>query len=211
MSAARNIPPMEDTVQIISITYANSTLTVSPQGIIIAPGEQVSFANSGSSQAPIGVTFSANPPGPPAGSTLFTNITNLQPGSTQPQTAPNSNGSVNYMVTAGATSYGPFAIQVGNGPLYIQVTNSNCLPDPAVIPPRGKLAMFSADSGNDSYNVNWTGTNGDPFTPPIQTAVSGMQNNVVSVGTPTLGQYTYKVTRAPIEGNGGGKVIVKGT
>jgi hypothetical protein len=204
MSAARNLPPLEDPVQDITITYANSTLTLSPQGVIIAKGEQVNFMNSQSSQAAINITFNPNPPGPPAGPTMFTNITNLQPGATNSQTAPSTDGSVNYTVTAGGKTYGPYAIQAGVGPLYVQVTNEkgqgNCLPDPAVIPLGGNLRM--AETDHHSYTVGWEGGS-NPFNPPLSTVGSHQ-------ATASAGEYEYTVSEGPAEGGGGGKIIVTG-
>ncbi len=212
MCAARNFPPANDTVQQISISYVNATLTLTPQGVIIAAGEQVSFVNSAGSQGAISITFNPNPPSPPTSPTMFNNISNLQPGSSQTQTAPNTNGSVNYTVTAGGNSFGPYAIQVGIGPLYIQISNNDCEPGIAAIPPRGMLLMYSTDSGSKaSYNVLWPGSGAGPFTPPIQTAAGGMQNNVASAGSATVGQYSYTVSKPPLESPGGGKVIIRGT
>jgi hypothetical protein len=199
MSAARNLPPLEDPVKDISITYANSVLTVSPQGVIVAKGEQVNFANTASSQAAINITFNPNPPGPPPGPTPFTNITDLQPGESNSQTAPNSDGSVNYTVTAGGTTFGPYAIQVGNGPLYVQIDNGVNSPKKAVIPVGGTLRIV--DTANNPWYVKWDG-GANPFTPPLTT----VGNHQATLGA---GEYDYKFSEGgPLLGGGGGGGII---
>ena len=132
---------------------------------------------------------------------MFTDITDFAKGATDEQT-PEANGSVNYFIyEMDGTQHGPFAIQVGGGPLYIQVTAGRCLPDPAVIPVGGSLRMVSSDF--DSYNVGW-GRAANPFNPSLSTV--GMHN-----ATAPAGEYNYSVSGCgPIEGNGGGKVIVTG-
>ena len=210
MSAARVIP-MEDTAQLVTI---DSTFGASPKAVIIPAGQVVNFTNN--SGATITIQFEPNPPGP----TLFTNVPPLVNGATNSQTpqAANGNGAVNYhVVDAGGTQHGPYAIQVGNGPLYIQVTYSQalgaaqCIPSPAVIPYQGSLEMISNDY---NYSVTWPTSFGDPFTPALTSIGIGASNNIPHKETANLADYAYKITKTGIAegtGSGGGTVRVKGT
>ena len=201
MAAARHIPRAQVT-QNINI---DSTFTPSPQAVKIAPGTEVNFNNN--SGTTINITFAPNPPGP----ALFSNTPNLGPGTIDGQMPQAANGSVNYYVNVvGGASYGPFAIQVGNGPLYIQATYTNnagyCTPDPAVIPVAGALQMVNTD--NHSYNVGWGGV-ANPFSPAL-TTVGGQSGNIVHQSIAPAGTYTYSVTKVgPMLGSGGGKIIIK--
>ena len=210
MSAARVIP-MEETAQVITI---DSTFAASPKAVIIPAGQPVGFTNN--SGATITIQFEPNPPGP----TLFTNVPPLANGATNSQTpqAANGNGAVNYyVVDPGGTQHGPYAIQVGNGPLYIQVTYSQalgagqCTPSPAVIPYQGYLEMISNDY---NYSVNWPTSFGDPFTPALTSIGIGASNNSPHKEIANLADYNYTLTKTGIgagTGSGGGTVRVKGT
>jgi len=138
--------------------------------------------------------------------------------------APDYDAAANYYIYVGTVNQNPndpYAIQVGNGPLYVQVTWSPSLgagqtnPDPVAIPPQGNLQMYSADT--TSYNVTWPNT-GDPFTLPqnLTQVVPVVANNLNY--TATSGVATYKFTllkkspsRTLGSGNGGGTVKVKNT
>src|ERR1700691_6119427 len=137
MAAAR-VFPMGEEVQTISI---NSSFVASPQAIIYGIGTTVEFTNN--SGVAININFVPNPPG----YTLFTNVANLANGASNSQGPINTQGAANYYVNAGGTNYGPYAIQVGNGSLWIQVTDVNSVgqgvPGAAVIPAGGGLQMNS--------------------------------------------------------------------
>jgi plastocyanin len=210
MSAARHLP-MNEVVQTITI---DSTLTPTPQAVKVAPGTEIEFVNN--SGDTINITFNANPPGspPPNAQVLFNNTANIGPGESDTLTPLLSNGSTNYMVNVvGGSSYGPFAIQVGNGPLYVQVTYDStnnvamCDPGTVVIPVGGALQMINTDS--NSYNIGWGGIT-NPFNPAL-TTVGGNQGNSIHQGTASAGTYTYtagKVSAGEVPGVGGGKVII---
>ncbi len=208
---AARVIPMEDTAQQITI---DSTFTASPKAVIIPAGQVVSFTNN--SGATIALQFEPNPPGP----TLFTSIPSLGNGATNIQ-APqslNGNGAVNYyVVDPTGTQHGPYAIEVGVGPLYISVTYSQsqnagqCTPDPVAIPYQGHLEMYSTDY---NYTVGWPTSFGDPFTPQLTSIVPGSGNNTARKETANLQEYKYTVTKtglAGIIGNGGGKIKVQGS
>jgi hypothetical protein len=213
MATARVIPRQE-IVQVINI---DSTFTASPKAVIIAAGTEVNFTNN--SGATINITFEPNPPGP----ALFVNTPNLAPGTIDGQTPQPANGSVNYYVNVvGGASHGPYAIQVGNGPLYIQVTYNNatgqgiCTPDQPVIPYLGYLEMISNDY---NYSVSWPTSFGDPFTPLLTSIGIGAPNNTPHKETSNLADYKYTVTKlgatklgvAAAGGGGGGTIKVKST
>jgi len=216
MSAARAIPPMEEVVQTIIITYANNALTVSPSGPIVAGGELITFTN-GSTQGSITITFNPNPLGPPLGPgpTLFNNMT-LGPGASQTQTAPSSDGSVNYNVIVNGTSYGPYVIQVGpNGVMIVQLSTSAS--GTVYSPQDVAIPLHSATGGGGlsiqpaGFNITWKTT--DPLSPTLPRSGGGSQSgpNVLS------GDYDYSAapSNAPhphqktLGGGGGGRVIIR--
>jgi len=207
---AARVIPMTEVVHTINI---DSTFKASPKAIKIPVGDGVSFTNG--SGASINIQFEPNPPGPQ----LCVNSGPIAPGSSYAQGPFNVDGSVNYYVYQGTTvKSGPYAIQVGSGPLYIQITysqaltNGQCTPDPVALPYGGTLQMISNDY---TYNVSWPG--GDPFTPPgLTTVYLGAGNN--SPHTEDLSavlDYSYRVQKTTPgitegTGNGGGTVKVKG-
>lgn len=216
MSAARAIPPVEELAQTITITYANNALTVSPSGAIVTLGEQVTFTN-GSTQTSITITFNPNPLGPPLGPgpTLFSNMT-LGPGAFQTQTAPNSDGSVNYNVTVNGAPYGPYVIQVGpNGSMVVQLSTSASgtvySPDHVAIPLRSATGSGGLSIQPSGFTIAWDTT--DPLSPGLQSSGGGSQvgPNILS------GNYGYSASPASpppadtrvLGGGTGGKVIIR--
>lgn len=213
--AARHLPhiPKEEIAQTITI---DSTFAASPKAVIIPAGQPVSFTNN--SGTSVLISFEPNPPGP----TLFSEIPNLANGATNTQTpnAPTGNGAVNYYIyDSNNAAHGPYAIEVGNGPLYVQVTWSQalgagqCTPDPAVVPYLGHLEAYSNDY---NYTVGWPTSFGDPFSPQLNSIVPGSANNNPVQEVANLNLYKYTVTKNPPNtkegtGSGGGKVIVKGS
>lgn len=213
---AARVIPMEVVVQSITI---DNTYTATPKAVRIPPlqaGQQVSFTNN--SGTSVLISFEPNPPGP----TMFVEIPNLANGATNTQTPSvdvYGNGAVNYYIyDANNNAHGPYAIEIGNGPLYVQVTWSQamgaglCTPDPAVVPYLGHLEVYSNDY---NYNVGWPTSFGDPFTPRLNSVAPGSANNSPVQETANFNLYKYTVTKNPPNpkegtGNGGGKVIVKG-
>jgi hypothetical protein len=164
--------------------------------------------NSGSA---VDIRFDPNPVYPSV--IVFNDIVGLSSNHTNTQTPQVANGSVNYHVVVGATRYGPYAIQVGSGPLYIQLSYDSATgkilstPDSPVIPAGGTVEMVSADF---TYNVSWS--NGDPFTPAPTSVGVGVSNNIPHQENASQGDYTYQLTPSGNgTGSGGGKVIVKGS
>ena len=214
MSAARAIPPMEEVVQTINITYANNALTVSPSGPIVADGELITFTN-GSSQDSITITFNPNPLGPPLGPgpTLFNNMT-LGPGASQTQTAPSSDGSVNYNVTVNGVSYGPYVIQVGpNGVMVVQLSTSAS--GTVYNPPDVAIPLHSATGGGGlsiqptGFNISWNPT--DPLSPGLPRSGGGSQSgpNILSGTYPYSASASAPHHQKALGGGGGGRVIIR--
>jgi len=199
MSAARHLP-ITETVWSISI---DSSFTPSHQGIIVAYGDTVNFTNN--SGVDISIQFASNAPGQSVGPNL--GVPNTQ---TVGFIAPNYDAAANYSILVGSIVQpgGPYAIQVGNGCMYISITSTTSTPDTVSIPIGGQVKMYSTDT---TYSIAWPGcpSTGGPFSSALNQVVSGASNNTnrqENIGTATL--YNYTITASPMEGNGGGKVKV---
>jgi len=209
MATQRVIPIEEDAVPALVITINQNFVPSSAGCFIAGSGEQpVTFVNN--SGAACTITFDVNP----ISGTVFTSPINLPAplNSSNTQTPPANlvGATVNYYISAPGVNNGPYAIQIGPGPMYIQfavdVLGVKVNPTPVAIPPAGTLEMLPADT--NTYNVTWA--NGvDPFTPPITTADSQVHTEDLS-----LAQYSYTVqvkTPGLGTGHGGGKVVVTGS
>lgn len=172
--------------------------------------QSITFTNNSGSA--VDIRFEPNPVY--SNVIVFNDIVGLSSNHTNTQTPQVANGSVNYHVVVGATRYGPYAIQVGSGPLYIQLSYDSAIgkivstPDSPAIPAGGTVEMVSADL---TYNVSWS--SGDPFTPALTSVGVGVSNNAPHQENASQGDYTYQLTPSGNMqyGNGGGKVIVKGS
>jgi plastocyanin len=218
MTAARhiphNLPDKEAANWPVTLTYNGSTLTVSnPAFMHVNAGDTVDFINA-SPTATLQITFAANPPNVinPPGSPLFgvTSIT-LGPGANSAEIVLPANGSVNYTVTVnGVQVGGHYAIQVGNGPLYVTINNDDTNPGTLAVPPGGTLEMYSTD-GN-TYDLSWTNT-GNPFPTPapgLLTVTPGVTGNIAytnSLKSIAIYDYTFPTSK---DRNGGGTIKVGG-
>jgi hypothetical protein len=165
MATARDIFPESAVVlYTVTFTYINNNLSVTMPAVKMAGTDQIVFGNSPSSSAAIQLVFAANPPGVanPPGPVLFNNVT-LSPGQGTGNLTPlNPNGSVNYTVLVGGVAVGDvYAVQVGNGPLYVTVNGTSCSPQTAVIPLGGSIEFYSIDGIN--HTITWNAANGNPF------------------------------------------------
>jgi hypothetical protein len=213
MATQRVIPIEEDSypAKVITIQLVNNKYVPTPQACKIYGSQQQSVTFTNNSGVPINITFEPNPITP----TVFNDINNLGNGLSDTQLPQVANGTVNYFVNpVGGNSVDPYAIQVGIGPMKIQVVYDSanavalCTPDPVAIPYAGTLEMDSGD-GN-SYSVTWK-NNVDPFAPnnPLTT----VDNTPHTEDLSALVGYTYTVQKTPPPikqgtGRGGGKVIV---
>jgi hypothetical protein len=216
MAAARVISFGENVPdQLITI---NSSFAPSPEGCFIQAGQNVTFTNG--SGAVIDIKFAPNPITP----TVFTDITGLSP------TAPNNtatrapssqvpNGSVNYYVyLGGVLQSGPYAIQVGTGPMFVQISTSGgnvvYTPATAAIPHQvsiggGTLELVSTDY---SYNIG-PASFSNMFTPHLTQALVSGNNPHTNIGA--VGGFDYTATQQQpspkLGGGGGGKIKVQST
>jgi hypothetical protein len=228
MAAARHIPTPETAGLTVTFVWNGSTLTNNYPSEIVAVGSEVTFANSSSSSAAITITFAPNPPGitNPPGAPLFTPTTiTIQPGQNSgARTLPaNTNGAVNYTVSVSGTQVGgPYAIQAGTGPLYVQITDFIPNPNEVAVPPtagssQGMLEMYSTDE--PYYTVQWPALN--PFPGLTKAYISGSTSNkaYAQSGPATIYSYTIPdpptaaesgtVRPSPIAIGGGGKVVIQ--
>jgi hypothetical protein len=172
---------------------------ISPTTYIIANQQQVTFNNN--SGSPVNITFEADA----FGVVVFNNISNLTTSTTQtPQV---NNRTVNFN-TDGSTTY-PYAIQVGNGPMYVNVDAGECTPETVVIPLNGTIQMASSDGV--TYSITWNTNNGNPF--PGLAHIYPVSNPQTKPYTATfpIGPYGYTIAVAKATGGGGGTVKIKST
>jgi len=197
MSAARANPiPVNEWKIVIEDGFAPSS-----QGIIISPGDTVLFVNN--TRYPVNIVFDPTSQPEP----MFSDTPVIPPGESYvATTSPDLDGSEMYRVYSGGVKQngGPYVIQVGRGPLYIEVTHGITAPDPAVIPAGGTLRII--DSANHSYTViDWKKSGNscpNPFNPPL----AAVGNHEVTAGT---GEYSYTLSSCnPIVGDGGGTIKV---
>jgi hypothetical protein len=204
MATARILDQGAFTAQNITIS---GTGLATPQAVPIANGQQVTFTNS--SGSPINIVFVADPAH--TGVSVFNNVSGLSPtapNNTNTQTPQVNDRTVNYNVVIGGNTYGPYAIQVGSGPIYISVTGSNTTPDPVVIPTNGWVEFFATDT---NYTVTWQASTGDPFYPPITSIAVGVGNNSPHQAKLAPNSFPYTLRVGLADGNGGGTVKVRGT
>ena len=172
-----------------------------PAGCQIQDGQNVTFTNS--SNSPISILFAQTAI---SKQTVFDDINNLAPGANYTEAPRASDITVNYKVSMGGQIKGPFAIEVGAGPLEISVTGTNPTPGDGVIPPNGEIQFTATDY---KCNVSWP--DGDPFRPPLDYAFVGQPSNPVGQEHGSSGKTLhYEVTRStdlnPVDGGGTIKV-----
>jgi hypothetical protein len=217
MATKRVTPIDEDFAQAQNISI-NAAFQASPRACIILASQQITFTNASGST--VSITFVPNSVNPQQ--KIFGDIQSLQsgPSPSAPQTpnAPNGNGSVNYHINAGGKSYGPFGIQVGDGPLIVFLTlsgsNITCTPDPVAIPPYDSTLgiagtiEFVPDNISNNYSIGWPG--GDPFTPPI-TYPDSQPHGDGATTLPADYSYTVNTPNPKQGGSGAGTVKLKGS
>ncbi len=211
MATARDIfPEAEAATYTVTFEYVNNVLTVVGPAIKMLATDHIVFGNSPSSSASIQLVFAANPPGVPnpPGPILFNNVA-LSPGqSTGPLTPQATNGSVNYIVqVAGAVVGDVYAVQVGNGPLYVTVSGTTCTPQTIAIPLQGSAEYYSIDGVN--HSITWNTSNGNPF-PGLSTIypLTNPQTKPYTTNSP-VNPYGYTIGPSPILTGGGGTVRIK--
>lgn len=213
MATARDIfPESEAVLHTVTFTYINNVLSVTIPAVKMAATDQIVFGNSPSSSAAIQLVFAANPPGVanPPGPVLFNNVT-LSPGQGTGNLTPlAANGSVNYTVLVGGAAVGEvYAVQVGNGPLYVTVSGTTCTPQTIAIPLQGSAEFYSIDGVN--HTITWNTSNGNPF--PGLSNIYALANPLTKAYTTSspVNPYGYMVGPSPLATGGGGTVKIKQT
>src|SRR5215831_18691209 len=140
----------------------NSQGTASPHNLPMADTDTVVFNNNNPTDT-ASVTFLG------AGASVFSNPPVMVPNGSSPSLSPQQpDVTVNYLVGMGGASHGPFSIQVGSGPLEIDVLdgfgNTN-LPN-AAIPNNGQIQFKDLTSigGTVTFNSPLYDGNGNPVT-----------------------------------------------
>ena len=189
-------------------TAADQPVNINPQGqanpagCLIENGQNVTFTNNSGST--ISILFAQTAI---SKQTVFNDINNLAPGSNYTEAPLVPKITVNYNVSMdGKPPYGPFAIEVGAGPLEISVTDTNPTPDIATIPRNGEIQFTTTD-----YKCNISWPDGDPFNPHLDHAFVDQSDNPVGHERGNVVKdFHYKVTRStdvnPVDGGGTIKV-----
>jgi hypothetical protein len=149
--------------------------------------DSIEFQNN--APFPVAITFTAT------SGTVFNNIASIPAsgGRSTPQQTQKSNVTVNYAITNLNNAnqvQGPYGIEVGTGPMQINIQGGQPNPRTISIPSGGQIQFDNLDSV--AYNVSWNPVNSfpngtvQPGMNPAQTGPSGNQAQTVTYGYPTL-------------------------
>ncbi len=189
-------------------TAADQPVNINPQGqanpagCLIENGQNVTFTNNSGST--ISILFAQTAI---SKQTVFNDINNLAPGSNYTEAPLVPKITVNYNVSMdGKAPYGPFAIEVGAGPLEISVTDTNPTPKSATVPRNGEIQFNATD-----YKCDITWLDGDPLDPQLNSVFVGQSNNpVVHEHGNVVKDFRYELTKSsqlnPVDGGGTIKV-----
>ena len=192
----------------------NSNAKATPWNQQIGNTDTVTFKNNDQSDAAI-VTFLG------AGVGEFnyqdepvTTLT-IPPGESVGPLTPNTpNVTVNYNVGVGQNSDGAFAIEVGSGPLEIEILDDDGSTEPneAEIPNNGSF-FFQNESTDDQASISFGGDtsvlhyqNGDPVVSPVVVEASSQSATIFGQGTNK--KVTYSVIMSAKAGGGNGTIKV---
>jgi hypothetical protein len=166
----------------------------------IANYDSIEFQNN--APFPVAITFTTT------SGTVFNNIASIPAsgGRSTPQQAQKSNVTVNYTITNlnnPIQVQGPYGIEVGTGPMQINIQGGQPKPTTISIPPGGQIQFDNLDSV--AYNVSWTPPSS--FNPNVNPIQQGM--NAVQTGPSGNQAQTVTYTYPTLDGtNGGGTVKV---
>lgn len=221
MATQRVIPIEEENIpaQSIVITYSNGVYSASPVGCIIQGSGQQGVSFSNTSGQTVAINFVQDPVNP--NQKVFNDIPSLPgTGLPSPQMPQVSNGSANYNIVVGDVTYGPFAIQVGSGPLNVLISmgsgqSINVTPPTFVVPAYNNVLQIAgtvnvvADNVNNDYSIGWPG-GVDPFNPCLTAPDTGVHGDT---NTTVVKSYQFTVSSPTPKqgGNGGGTVKIQGT
>jgi len=186
----------DDVVWDIPITDNSSTPVSGEANIEMAITDTLEFTNN--APYPVAIVFTTT------SGTVFTNISNLAGnGATSPAQSPKlDNLTVNYTITNLVTNAQstPCGIQVGVGPLRIDIIGSNTNPDPVSIPANGQIQFFP----DGQYQIT--------IVPPnaFNKSLSSIQppSSVVLTATNLVPQATYTVKGGINGSNGKGTIKI---
>jgi len=159
-----------------------------PSAVQISNDQNVKFSNNSGST--ISIVFAQTAI---SHQTVFNDINGLASGTNYSEGPMVSDITVNYNVIMNGQTEGPFAIEVGTGPLEISVTGGAPTPLNGAIPPNGEIQFNSTDV---QYPIAWP--DGDPFTPALNDVYVGTAKNKVGKENGRLGDFGY--TLAPSAG-----------
>lgn len=203
MAVARYLSDPQPQAQQINI---NSQGGANPSGIAVGNGQPVDFNNNSGSTISINFANTAI-----TQQRVFNDIPNLAAGQSFAESPLIDDVTVNYTVAIGANTFGPYAIEVGSGPLQVSVTNAVPDPEISVIPPNGEIQFAATDV---DCSISWKNNN-DPFTPPVDGVYVGQSNNPVARENGNSGKnFLYDLNaNAPVGahrllGGGGGTIKV---
>jgi hypothetical protein len=139
--------------------------------------------------------------------TVFNNIPDIprNGGVSAPQSPQMMNVTVNYSIKnlSTNTSQGPYGIEVGSGPMQINLANETPDPPTISIPHGGKIQFDNEDSV--SYDISWSPAG--VFTPNVNPLVSGMnQMQTVAAGNQANSATYNLLIQTKIKGRGTVKI-----
>jgi hypothetical protein len=185
------------------VLYQTWLLNITIQGGATLPDQKIAnydaiqFQNN--APFPVAITFTTT------SGTVFNNISNIPSGGrSTAQQSQKSNVTVNYTITNLNNSnqvQGPYGIEVGTGPMQINIQGGQPNPKTISIPSGGQIQFDNLDSV--AYSVSWTPANSfpnslvQPGMNPLQTGPSGNQAQTLTYSFPsadgTNGGGTVKV------------------
>lgn len=195
----------------------NNNAKASPSNLQMGDNDTVTFNNNDLNDAAT-VTFLGAGAGEFSyqGQTVTT-FTIPASGSFGPLSANVPDVTVNYNVVAGVKNDGPFAIEVGNGPLEIDIVDDqgNTNLGAAEIPNNGTL-FFKNESTDDQASITFGGDSnvlfypdGSPVVSPVAIAASSSTPHLTGKGTNKNVTYTIAMSVQEDGGLGGGNGSIK--
>lgn len=202
MAVARYLTDPQPQPQEININPQGAN----PAGVLIDDGQPVQFNNNSGSA--ISITFASTAI---TDEQVFADIPNIPSGGSFTESPLLQDKAVNYSITIGQNTCGPFAIQVGTGAFQIDGTGGNPDPNVAAIPPNGNVIFNSTDQ---NWFFNWE--DGDPFRPPLTEVYVGLANNQPATEKGASAKnFSYTLQSSPpppkshsVETGGGGTIKV---
>jgi hypothetical protein len=109
----------------------------------------------------------------------------------------------------GAVVADVYAVQVGNGPLFVTVSGTTCTPQTVAIPLQGSIEYYSIDGL--SHTITWNTANGNPFTGLSKIyPLANPETKPYTTNSP-VNPYGYTMGPGTTATGGGGTVKIKQT